>query len=88
MILKRPTSKKKRSLQIRRLRVRSLDALSAVESAQTDDEHLDALKACRDALHSLLLGTLPAKTFEELSGKYPALLQPSLFPQPLRSPPE
>jgi hypothetical protein len=84
-MLNRPKNKKKRSKQIQRLRVQSLDALSAVEEASTEVERAAALEACREALHSLLLGTIPKKAFEEMAAEYPSLLQPSLFSTPLRS---
>jgi len=59
--------------------------LSAVDSAKTPTERLEALEECRETLHSLLLGTLSPKMLAKLSSEYPNLLQPSL---PLRSPSE
>jgi len=85
MVLHRPKDKNARSRQIRRLRVRALDALKAAAEARSDEEHNAALDECRDALHSLLLGTMSAKMLAEFSGDYPSLLQPTL---PLRSPSE
>jgi hypothetical protein len=81
----RPSDKNARSRQIRRLRIRALDALDALSKAETEEQRAAANKACSDALHSLLLGTLSPKMLEEFSGDYPTLLQPSL---PLRSPSE
>jgi len=88
MVLSRPKDKHDRSRQLRRMRMRGLDALTAIDDAKSPKQRAEALEKCREALHSLLLGTLSPKMIEELSADYPTLLQPSLFSLPLRSPSE
>jgi hypothetical protein len=75
-----------RRTELRRHRRAAAQALhDALVTSPSQDEHLTALYACKDALHDLLFVTLSPKQKAQLLEKWPVLSQPLLFSLPRSS---